>query len=428
MMEAAGGAVVEPTAPSDHEWAHAGTDHVEMLLVHPLPLLPQPDRRGRKGRQARRHVQECNDAIQGLNWYAGYGYGLPHPCSAPNSLQKLAVARVEKLVRAQPPPSETPSEQAAFLELLRGRSVYATGAETGLSLAAFRSPSQVSMPQDVHGAPRVEDLASDGEHYLGKGLQRMLRPASDADIVQEELLHIRPYVDPALLRSRHKYIALVRRLVATGLFIYLLDGDVKERSGIFFVTKTGKKKFRLVIDARRANKHCVTPPGVSLCSVEGLSKIEVLVPDDFDPSSEAGIKLMRDLEMTLGVADVSDAFHNMRIPWHLSRYFALMPLTAGEAGLVGQTLGGVVLDNKDLVSPAAGSLPMGFSWSLFFCQATTEGKMRSCGSLDDKTLLQDRLPPPVFDVAAAQRDCRTAGKVAYVYVDNLGVLGFFERR
>ena len=102
--------------------------------------------------------------------------------------------------------------------------------------------------------------------------------------------------------------------MASGLFIYLLDSDVKERCGIFFVIKTGKKKFRLVIDARRANRHFATPPGVNLCSVEGLSKIEVVVPDDFDPSSEAGLKLMRDLDMTLGVADVADAFHNMRIP------------------------------------------------------------------------------------------------------------------
>ena len=114
LMDAAGGAGAEPPAPSDHEWAHAGTDRVEMLQVHPLPLFVLPDRGGRRSRRARRHVQECNEAIQGLNWYVGYDYGLPQPYSAPNSLQRLAVARVEKLVRSQPPPSETPSEQAVF--------------------------------------------------------------------------------------------------------------------------------------------------------------------------------------------------------------------------------------------------------------------------------------------------------------------------
>ena len=114
-MDAAEGAGVEPPAPSDHEWAHAGTDRVEMLQVHPLPLLVLPDRGGRRSRRARRRVRECNDAIQGLNWYAGYDYGLPQPCSAPNSLQKLAVARVEQLVRAQPPPIGDTVRAGSFL-------------------------------------------------------------------------------------------------------------------------------------------------------------------------------------------------------------------------------------------------------------------------------------------------------------------------
>ena len=39
MMDAAEGAGVEPPAPSDHEWAHAGTDRVEMLQVHPGPQV-----------------------------------------------------------------------------------------------------------------------------------------------------------------------------------------------------------------------------------------------------------------------------------------------------------------------------------------------------------------------------------------------------
>ena len=39
MMDAAEGAGVEPPAPSDQEWAHAGTDRVEMLQVHPCPFL-----------------------------------------------------------------------------------------------------------------------------------------------------------------------------------------------------------------------------------------------------------------------------------------------------------------------------------------------------------------------------------------------------
>ncbi len=46
------------------------------------------------------------------------------------------------------------------------------------------------------------------------------------------------------------------------------------------------------------------PPGVSLCSSEGLAKVEVQVPDDVEIGSEDWFKYLEDLEMSLGLADV----------------------------------------------------------------------------------------------------------------------------
>ena len=61
-------------------------------------------------------------------------------------------------------------------------------------------------------------------------------------------------------------------------------GSCHEQVGMFFVHKSGKNKFRLILDARRVNQRFRTPPGVALCSSESLSRIEIELPDgvDFD--------------------------------------------------------------------------------------------------------------------------------------------------
>ena len=58
-------------------------------------------------------------------------------------------------------------------------------------------------------------------------------------------------LDPALLRHRQNFIAVVKRLVSSGRFRLLLGETV----GVFFVHKNGKTKLRIVIDARRSNCH-----------------------------------------------------------------------------------------------------------------------------------------------------------------------------
>ena len=45
MMDAAEGAGVEPTAPSDHDWAHAGTDRRSPLGCIEFKLLRVKERR-----------------------------------------------------------------------------------------------------------------------------------------------------------------------------------------------------------------------------------------------------------------------------------------------------------------------------------------------------------------------------------------------
>ena len=66
---------------------------------------------------------------------------------------------------------------------------------------------------------------------------------------------------------------------------------------------------RLIIDARLSNLHFLPPPGVSLVTSEGLSRVEVaLENDDVDPG-----ELPRLAGLHLGLADVKDALHRFKI-------------------------------------------------------------------------------------------------------------------
>ena len=85
-------------------------------------------------------------------------------------------------------------------------------------------------------------------------------------------------------------------------------GTCNEQLGLFFVTKKDKP-LRLIVDARRTNSRFRSPPGVSLCTSESLSRLAVRVPDDFDGDADDAEHLLDSLRIALGVADVKDAFH-----------------------------------------------------------------------------------------------------------------------
>lgn len=70
----------------------------------------------------------------------------------------------------------------------------------------------------------------------------------------------------------------------------------------------------------------------------------------------------------VGIADVRDAFHHLRMAARMRPYFCLAPVLAKKVGISGKVLDGVTLAADDEVWPCARSLPMGFSWSLCFCQ------------------------------------------------------------
>ena len=75
----------------------------------------------------------------------------------------------------------------AFLKLLRGRGVYDTR-DGGLSLASFRSVSNISLPLTTSGSPRVETVVTgETRQYLANDMERMLRSRQEISDTKERL-------------------------------------------------------------------------------------------------------------------------------------------------------------------------------------------------------------------------------------------------
>ena len=123
-------------------------------------------------------------------------------------------------------------------------------------------------------------------------------------------------------------------------------------------------------------------------------------------------KSQEHVRIALGVADVSDCFHRLRLKGGIRNYLCWPPLRAGLLGIT--QVEGLSVGPNDLVWPANGSLPMGFVRSLFFAQHVNFRKLSHLPSLSGAHAISDRGPPWVFSSVAAQA-------AFYVYVDNLGV-------
>ena len=77
------------------------------------------------------------------------------------------------------------------------------------------------------------------------------------------------------------------------------------------------------------------PTSEDLLTGEGLAGIEVELPAGVEAGTAAGDEMLERVQVSLGVSDVSDAFHRMRIPLEPSAYFCLPEVTAEEMRLTG---------------------------------------------------------------------------------------------
>ncbi|CAK0834874.1 unnamed protein product, partial [Prorocentrum cordatum] len=174
-------------------------------------------------------------------------------------------------------------------------------------------------------------------------------------------------------------------LAARGMLDFSLEDG--ERVEPFFVTKKNGK-LRLVVDCRRSNCHFTEAGGVSLCTGEGLSAIELGANED----------------IFVGGADLSDAFYHMGLPKPLRKYFTFRPARAASVGRT--EIGGRAVAAHEKVYPRLAVIPMGWSWALWMCQKIHERIMEAAGS-DPKFRITDKTCPPDLS-----QPCHTQ------YVDN----------
>ena len=100
---------------------------------------------------------------------------------------------------------------------------------------------------------------------------RLLRSPSAEGSEERVRATSTPYMDPVLRRHPKQYKQFVLDLLGRGMLHLTLQ---QEEVAAFFVKKKNGL-LRLIIDARRTNERFREPPGVQLCTSEGLSRIEV---------------------------------------------------------------------------------------------------------------------------------------------------------
>ena len=121
--------------------------------------------------------------------------------------------------------------------------------------------------------------------------------------------------------------------------------------------------------------------------------LEKVVFVGFDETSvdEVGLSLVAKKaacgrsKLVCGHADVKNAVHQMRIPRWQQAYFALLAVLASDAGDTGK--------RRSTTPLVPATLPMSFSWAMFFCQGVTDCTLAT--SADSALLVVVTTPYPV---------------------------------
>ena len=97
-----------------------------------------------------------------------------------------------------------------------------------------------------------------------------------------------------------------------------------------------------------------------------------------------------------------------------------MDISASDLGVTGRDLGWGPLEATSLVTPCFTSLPMGFTWSLYFCQVTGETHVPKSMGMEHSVRMHDKGGALV--VRASKAGAVDPSFVShYVYVDNIGI-------
>ena len=111
------------------------------------------------------------------------------------------------------------------------------------------------------------------------------------------------------------------------------------------------------------------------------------------PAAFAGVEIPQGEDTFIATGDISNAFYRLAVPEHLLEHFSLHCLDASHLAEFGIDLNFSGGDN--MVLPLVTVLPMGWSWSVFFCQSVLEQSIMN--SVDNFRFIQDTHMPVMLN-------------------------------
>jgi hypothetical protein len=198
-------------------------------------------------------------------------------------------------------------------------------------------------------------------------------------------------VRPVAACDEREYVALLKRMYEKRMLTWM-GQQPPVVNGLFAVAKDGVEQ-RLIIDARPANERFVDCPAVALPTPDLTAKLE--------------LDLTRAEPLVVAKVDLSNFYHQLRLPSWMTPYFALPPVRAGDVGQ--ETISG---GNKDaLVWPCCATLPMGFSHAVYLAQRVHEHAAHQHCQFNSA------------DAITAENDTRTDRTRHQLYIDDLILYG-----
>ena len=323
-----------------------------------LPLrLPDAERvwrdglgRGTRQRISRRLAADARarEGAQTLNDL----YGKAHVVSgvaAPVGTHAFALEHLrDRYQCVGPPPASRPEE--ALTALLDSMSVYASD-HFECKHASF-DESKISWPEAGSSPVEIAELLTPDVGRLLRldGVCELLADAGEKGLSET----VRPYVDPVLANSPTKMGKFLTRLFDANMLSFKPGWEAATVNG----------SHRLILDTRVANQAFAKPRTSHLPTPAAWTSLEL-------DSGEV---------LYTATGDVADAFHCMRLPMHLRKYFRLPSI---QCRFIERRLWPTGCSEYDYICPEYATLPMGWCWSLFFCQSLLENAAREAGLQDD---------------------------------------------
>ena len=335
--------------------------------------------------------QRVNDCVDALNYFYGDSRGFQGV--RPSAAQLTALAHIEHSVFSDSPPSGwTESSKESLSAILGARaSLYPEDGDDAMRVAPLSPDSVIAWPASAGSAELLACLPETQADLMRGGHAAFARPAEEVEAEIRASGRAGIYWDPRLKNDKEAYADFIKELHSRCM-IDLQANSPLHQVGIFVVYKKDGT-LRIIVDARRVNQATREPPSTRLGSIAALSELQV----------------GQDETLCFSCQDIAHCFYQLRLPEELRQLFGLRPLSAHDAGVT-HTSAGIPVEPSTKLWPVLRVLPMGFSWSVFLCQAAHR-------NLLEKSKLESGLTCEIVDRRPAPS--LSHGNVArLIYIDN----------